>query len=340
MALIVVFVVALSQQHVFYFEFMKKSRFQRFCANYKSHFLVSLLVGIIFMPFAGFAGLCASVQLFLASDVIFDITCVVASEPVSFTSNDNKRLIEGLRSKGIFQYLAFADLYAISGGTALRRKFLFKDPTGKVFTEIVDSCSKLMRSYADRHASMHQLRGSSVPLHMLNNTQWRRNQINRPTDVSYEIEPEESGFFSKLTEYFLQGSKNREKRSIQLMKEALALEYSTLVIFAAQSLVRMMFILPKEDQYGVGQISAEKILDILLTVKSVLDQTAKHTFISPNYGNNWFAKNPTDLTRKTKETIDWGVNQIFRHFQNEIDYSRLSFKNIEYAERLLGRKKV
>ncbi|OHT15825.1 hypothetical protein TRFO_42267 [Tritrichomonas foetus] len=338
LAFIVSSIVAMTNRHVFYFEFVKKSRFQKFCAAYQSRFLIAMIIGGIFVPLSGFGGLCASIQLFVFSDVIFAITVVVASEPVSFTSSDNKRLIEGLKSTGITQYLAFADLYAISGGNALRRKFLFKDPSGRVFSSIVDACSKLLKSFSERQLKMVQLGNSKAPLHRLNDNQWRRNQIDRPTAIQTEIEKEEETFLQKLNNFFFSGSKSKEKLMEQMMRETAALEFSTLVMFAVQSLVRMLFVLPKEDNYGVGQICAEQILDMLLTAKIALDKTANYAFVSSGYGNNWFAKGPSDLALKTKYTVDWGVNEILRHFPTQMDYSRLSHRNIEVAERLLGRK--
>ena len=255
-----------NQNHAFYFTFVKQSRFQRFCHSFHSHFITSIILGIILTYFFGFVGFLSTFQLFLCSDVIFSITTVVASEPVSFSSPDNKRLIRGLNSKNSYErYLSFQDLYAISGGNKLRRNFLFVDPSGHVFSLIVDSCSKLIISFCHRQEKMIQMGNSKTPIHRVNDGQWRRSQINRYNGIQIEEIKEKPSLFERIKKFFFPRKVHKDsKYSERLIRESDALEYSTLVLLSVQSLVRFLFILPKEDKYGVGQIKQQITLSFLL----------------------------------------------------------------------------
>lgn len=332
-----------NQNHAFYFNFANQSRFQRFCDAFRSHIIASILIGVILFFLGGsYISFFAAFQLFLCSDVIFAITIVVASEPVSFASQDNKRFLKGLNSKDPYErFLSFQDLYAISKGNDLRRKFLFKDPSGRVFSSVVESCSKLMISFSNRQNRMIQMGNFKAPIHRVNDGQWRRNQITRQNDIQLEEIMPKPSFFGRIKNFFFPRKPRKDpKKSERLIRESDALEYSTIVLLAVQSLVKFLFILPKEDKFGVGQMSAEKILDILLTVKSTLDKTVNYAFISGPYQKGWFATGPMDLSLKTMETVDWGVKEILRHFPSQLDYSRLSHNNIQLAQRLLGRKLI
>lgn len=343
-----------NQKHAFYFTFTRQTRFQRFCHCLCSQtfyriinswicFILFLIFEIVLFLFTGFDIIFTTLYLIICSDVIFSITTVVASEPVSFSSLDNKRLINGLNSKNYYErYLSFQDLYAISGGNKLRRNFLFVDPSGRVFSSIVESCSKLISSFCHRQEKMIQMGNFKVPIHRVNDSQWRRSQIYRQNAIQFEEIPKKPTFFQKIKNFFFGSKRNNQpndsNRNQRLIRELDALELSPLILLSIQSLVRFLFILPKEDKYGVGQIFAEKILDMLLTTKSAVDKAANYAFVSPSFGKGWFASSQMDLLLKTKETVDWGVNEILRHFPSQLDYSRLSHKNIDLAQRLLGRK--
>lgn len=343
---IVCFYTLITQPNAFYFTFTKENRFQKFLNSLRSQILyrfifdwryfvsLSIISGFLFV-LGGPLSIIVLFHTISCSDVIYAITTVVASEPVSFSSTDNKRLINGLNSSNYYErFLSFQDLYTISGGNNLRRKFLFEDPSGRAFSSIVESCSRLLTSFCRRQERMIQLGNSKIPIHRVNDEQWKRSQIRGQNDLRFE-DVKKKSFFQRL----FSGSKKKDvNRTERLIRETDALEYSPLVLLSVQSIVRFLFILPKEDKYGVGQIYAEKILDMLLTTKSTLDKTLNHAFVLSSFGKGWFASSPMDLSLKTIETVDWGVNEILKHFPSQLDYSRLSKKNIDLVQRLLGRR--
>lgn len=330
-----------TQNHAFYINFhsAQQTRFSRFCDNFRSHVILSIIIGSAFIPFVGLINglscLFASIQLFFCSDVIFSIATVVASEPASFTSINNKRFIRGLNSHDQLQkYLAFSDLYSISCGNSLRRRFLFRDPSNQVFASIVESCTNLLKLYTNRNAVMLQMGNTKAPIHLVNDSQWRRSQIYRPSNNENEEENSKSNFFSRL----LFSSPEKIKKAEQIKREANALEFSTLAMLSVQSLVRLLSILSSEDKFGIGQTYVESILNTLLSAKIALDKTMNYAYISAPYKSGWFAQNPTDLTLKTKKIVDWAVNEILRHFRNQLDCHKLTPDNLNLAEQLIGRK--
>lgn len=319
-----------NEKFVLYLNFLKKNRIAKVYDAFNPNIITILITAIVFFVLSSEIRIFLLViYLFLIIDLTRAIIIVIASENVSFASGNGRRLIDSMSSSGIMKFLAYEYFFNLSGGAAYHRRFLFKDLSGRLFGQIVDVCTNMFKAYADRHLQMQQHGSTNVPLHQINNTQWRRSQRDRPFHDYTENEKQ-----GKIKQF----NSSRKDKMQRMKREAEALQDSALVMYAAQALVRLIFVLPTEDQYGVGQIKAEQILDGLLTLQAALEGSVNYGYISGDYGSGWYAKGPMDLTLKTKETIDWGIQQLARHFPTQLDLSSLSKLNQQKAYRLFGRR--
>jgi hypothetical protein len=128
----------------------------------------------------------------------------------------------------------------------------------------------------------------------------------------------------------------KAERMDRLKRESEAILDSVIVIYGVQGLVKLLFVLKKEDDFGVGQKYFEQILDKLLTMQRVLNDSRDYGWALGNFGNAWFVKTPGELMWKTREVVDWGLNQIFACLGMEADLKSLTAANCAAAKRILS----
>lgn len=328
-----------------YFEIKNHNRIKKLQNIFEINFFFIIFLSILFFIFnQNIIIFIIFIKIFLFNEFLVKIISIIFGENVSFSSNNHQRLFEGLKSRNPYiQFLAFEDLYYISENNYNRREFLFKNPTGYYFNYLIqDIILPLFNSYKQKHQFLHQIGSSKIPLHLLNNQQWRHmensrfyNQRNSRSfsPIQNQININNINNNNKIQKIlkrilFIVSKEEME----QYQRETLSIEYSIFVILSIQTIINFIFLFPKEDKFGIGQKHIEQILESLINLKRELEITLQFGFILPPFNNKWICNNSIDLILKTKSIVDWGITEIRKQFKNQVDFSKLSKENQEFLK--------
>jgi hypothetical protein len=254
------------------------------------------------------------IQLFVLlvlSAITHSISTVILSESVSFAvvsglhsvrpHRSKSRLAQNLTSRGFLQFLAFEDLFEIATGPPARRAFLFKDSSGRIFRELFESCVALLHNFNQHYGRL--------------SSQTFRSPSPSPRTVVSLSKRAGLRLLRPIVEYQRRGDQETRKLGV----EAAALDESVLVIYAAKSLVRLLDVLQAEDHFGIGQQFAESIVQALMEARNAIEPVLGYRWGLEEFGRGWFVRRPLDLLIRTREVIDWCLNELAKRFRGRLD---------------------
>jgi hypothetical protein len=265
------------------------------------------------------------------SAVTSSVSAVIFSEPVSFAApkkahnggEERSRIAEAMTMPGLFQFLAYEELFEIATGPPARRRIIFRDSSGRKFNDIVDGCLGVFHSFGTRYSALPNFT-NSTDIHRLADARFRRSGQDRP-----RVSPRRSS------------PTGRDGGSVEsrVMREVPVLESGVLVIFASRVLVALLHVLKTEDSFGVGQRKAEGILNGFMTLHETMnaDRVAKYQWAMAPFGRGWFASTPADIIVKVRQVVDWALERL-QPFADRFDYQSadLAPKHAELFKKRAG----
>ena len=196
-ALLITFILGKTDNFVYNVSFSSNNRFMRLINIYKFPLIATIVVSLFSLVVYSFNSFFVSIYLFSISSFLLCITSIVAGERTSFYHSNGSRMAQGLRSNGYQRFLAFHDLFQISGGPSSRRSFLFRDPTGRVFSDIVNVCVSMFKGYIDLHLQLHNNGSNEIPAHQIHSAQWQKMQLSHEEVLHYR-KKEDLNFIEKF----------------------------------------------------------------------------------------------------------------------------------------------
>jgi hypothetical protein len=313
--------------------FAKRSRFTKIVRQVRSFVPALVLALISYCVLGGVLGIWSSalpftsaafgqlVLVVVCSAILHSVSSTVVSEWVTFADKDlttaqralglKSRLGEGLASSGVFQFLAFEDLLNVATGQAVRRNYLFKDAGGEDLMELFDVCTTTLKSLRVYYGRLGV-------------------QVSQTPSPSPSPTPIEAMLIAKrlrlrVLRPFISYQRQIDHGSRVNMRELIALDQSVLALFVVKSLVHLLDVLAGEDRFGIGQQRAETITQALLETRSAIQPVLGYRWTLPDFGRGWFVRSPFELIVRTREVLDWSLNQIATKFRGRIDLTQGDF---------------
>jgi len=299
-ALIVSFVTFMTNKFTIVFSLRKRSRISQIFHSWNIPIVASIVISVIVAVFLGMKEVLTVFTLFFVSSCSLTICSVIAGERTAFASNNGKLIFTGLSSTDAYtRFLAFIDLYEITGGPSSRRDFIFKDASRRNMNDLAKCCHAIITAMLQQHLQLQHYRGNSIPAAQISNSLVKRAAF----DASMMRKHSDENFILKFF-------RMRREKVMKERRETYAIQATVTGMFAAQSLVRFIALLPSEDKFGVGQASMDQIMLTFVNAKSVLGRSEGYHWAIRSFGKNWIAKNPADLTRQALNIFNWAISEL------------------------------
>ena len=302
-SLIVSFVTVMTNKFTIVYSFRKRSRISQVFRSWNVPLIAPTVISIVICIINKedrIVRILMVFTLFLASSFSLTIVAVIAGERTSFASSDGALLSSGLSSIDPYtHFLAFVDLYEISGGPSSRREFIFRDPSRRRMNELTRNCNATINALLQQHMQLQKYRGNSIPASQVSNSYIRRAAL----DATHVPRSTRENFIQKFL-------RQRREKAMKERRESFAVQATVTAMYAAQSLVRIVALMPTEDKLGVGQASMDQMMMMFVNAKHVLSRSEGYHWAMKSFGKNWVAKNPADLTRQALNIFNWAISEL------------------------------